>query len=70
MPVKTEISEYSSQLATVAVAIAKQFAIEKTLLKFDALLSMLTLTNSEHWPPYGFLRLDSRDAAWLTYVHS
>ncbi|XP_059063259.1 uncharacterized protein LOC131071776 isoform X4 [Cryptomeria japonica] len=71
MPVKTEISEYSGQLATVAVAIARQFAIQQTLLKFDALLLMLTLTTSEHLAPIRMsLKLDSRDAAWPTYVRS
>ncbi|KAH9301029.1 hypothetical protein KI387_012612, partial [Taxus chinensis] len=70
-PANIDISEYADQLAAMAVAIARLFAIQQTLLKFDALLVMSTLIASEYSAPIrNSLKLSSRDTAWPTYVRS
>uniref|UniRef100_A0A0D6R2E7 Neurochondrin n=1 Tax=Araucaria cunninghamii TaxID=56994 RepID=A0A0D6R2E7_ARACU len=71
MPLKVEISEYADQLATVVVAIARQFTIQQTSLKFDALLLLTILITSEYSVLVrNALKLMSGDAAWPTYVRS
>lgn len=69
MPMEIEITEYTDDLAAAVVAISRQFAIQQTSLKFDALLLISTLVASEYSVPIrNALQSSSRDPLWPTYV--
>eukprot|EP01018_Ginkgo_biloba_P002063 Gb_26598 [translate_table: standard] len=69
MPTKMEIAQYVDQVASVAVALGRQFAMQQTSLKFDALHLLSTLLASEYLAPVrSALQSSSRDPFWPTYV--
>lgn len=69
IPMEIEITEYADDLASAVVAISRQFAIQQTSLKFDALLLISTLVASEYSDPIrNALQSSSRDPVWPTYV--